>query len=113
MTEYKTLGDAIGMPDEQDKTFIRNLILRYEEKNPGQILAYRDAGKEELAKNGLWNGRQEFGVTGKQASMRMIFNLPSELHASIERYYPTMFREKTHFHWFIKNFKGLMLPEKY
>lgn len=112
-TEARTLGDALGMPDEKDKTFIRNLILEYEREHPGEILLYRNDGKKELEINGLWNGRGEFGVTGKQANMRMIFNLPPRLHGAIERYYPTMFREKRHFHWFVRNFKELMVPERY
>ena len=113
MKDIKSLGEAIGMPTEADKAFIRNLILEYDRQNPGQIKAYRDDARNDLAVNGAFNGRQKFGVTGKQANMRMLFNLPPGLAHAIEKYYPTMFREKVHFHWFIKNYKELLVPEKY
>lgn len=113
MKDIKTLGDAIGMPTEADKAFIRNLLIEYDRQHPGQIRAYRDDGKRELEMNGAFNGRQKFGVTGKQASMRMLFSLPPALAGAIERYYPTMFREKVHFRWFVKHFKELLVPERY
>ncbi len=113
MGNVKTLGDALGMPTEEDKEFLRKLLVEYERQRPGEIMAYIEAGKRDLAANGAWNGRQEFGVTGKQAHMRQIFNFPPTLAALIERYFPTMFRDKKHFRWFVKNFKWLMLPEKY
>ena len=113
MKDIKSLGDAIGMPTEADKAFIRNLILEYDRQHPGQIKAYRDDGKRDLAVNGAFNGRQEFGVTGKQAHMRMIFNFPPGLAEAISQQYPTIFREKVHFRWFVKHFRELMTAEKY
>jgi hypothetical protein len=111
--EYKSLGDALGMPSEADREFLRHLILKFEREHPGEIKAMRDGGRELLKINGAFNGRQKFGVTGKQANMRMMFNLPPILFGQIERYFPTMFREKKHFHWFCKHFKEMALPEKF
>ena len=113
MKDIKSLGDAIGMPTEADKAFIRKLLVEYDKEHPGQIKAYRDDGKRELEINGTFNGRQKFGVTGKQASMRMIFNLPPGLARAIEAQYPTLFRSKNHFRWFVRNFKELLVPERY
>lgn len=114
MVNYKTLGDAIGMPDEQDKAFIRKLILVYEREHPNLIKTTIDAAKKDQVENshGLKNV-SEFGLVDKQSSRRHIFELPESLVAAIEQYFPTMFREKKHFRWFIKNFRELLIPDRY
>ena len=108
---YKTLADAVGMPDNVDKENIQKIILRYEKKHPGYIKHARDEAKAEYAAEG--GDKQKFGVTNKQAAGRVIFELPEELYHDIEAYMPTVFRETKHFRWFVKNFKELMVPEVY
>ena len=104
------MSDVVGMPDERDREFIRRLILRYEREHPGFIKTYRDSAKQWFQMGGE---REKYGLAGKQANMRLIFELPVELGAAIEMHYPTMFRDKKHFRWFVKNFRELMIPEKY
>lgn len=109
--ELKTLGDAIGMPDNVDRERIRRIILKYEKKYPGQITYTRDVAKRDFQEQG---GRKaDFGEVNKQAQGRIIFELPEELHRQLEEYIPTLFREPKHFRWFVKNFKELMVPPKY
>jgi hypothetical protein len=112
---YKTLGDAVGMPDETDKQNIQKIILRYEKKNPGEIKQIIDyARKHSKAME------NEFGLITEQnakgissTSVRYLLELPPKLHEQIEAYIPTIFRDKKHFRWFCKNFKNLLLVEKY
>lgn len=112
--DYKSLGDVIGMPDDQDKTFIRGLILAYEKERPGWIKHTIDeARREQQAVNGPITKRTDFGLVDGHSARRHIFELPQGLVETIETYYPTMFREKKHFQWFVKHFKELMVPEKY
>lgn len=106
--EYKDLADAVGMPDETDKTNIRRIILNYERKHPGIILdCLTKARKESKA------SENKFGIVNKGSDMRYVMELPMELHEKIEAYIPTIFREKKHFRWFVKNFPELRIPEKY
>lgn len=104
----RTLADAIGMPDATDKAYITKLILRYEKRYPGLIKSAVDQAKEETHTK-----INEFAIIDKHSSRRYLFELPEELIANIEKAYPTMFREKKHFAWFCKNFKGLMIAERY
>lgn len=112
--EVKTLGDAIGMPDDVDKAFIRRIILEYERENPGLIKhAIDEARKDQSESSMAFDDKRKFGLVDKQSSRRHLLELPEGLMQQFERYYPTLFREKKHFTWFCKNFKELMLPEKY
>ena len=108
---YKTLGDAVGMPDDIDKERIRRIILNYEKKHPGWIAHARDEAKRDFFQQG--GMKQKFGEVNKQAGGRVVFELPEGLHQQLEEYIPTLFREKKHFQWFVKNFKELMVPESY
>lgn len=109
--ELKTLGDAIGMPDDIDKERIRKIILKYEKKYPGQITYTRDVAKRDFQDQGGRKAR--FGEVNKQAHGRVLFELPEELHRQLEEYIPTLFRETKHFQWFCRNFKELLIVEKY
>lgn len=113
--QYKTLGDAVGMPDEVDKENIRKIILKFEREHPGEILAIIEYAK--ASSSAFTN---EFGlVSGKSNSkgissnsLRYQMELPPDLHRKIEEYIPTIFSDKKHYAWFKKNFRELFLPEK-
>jgi hypothetical protein len=114
MVNYKSLGDAVGMPDQKDKDFLRRLILDYNRRYPGLIKNTVDeARKDQRENSNALNDITRFGVVDGQSHRRHLFELPEGLINEIEMQYPTMFREKSHFHWFCKNFKELMLPEKF
>lgn len=110
-TTIKTLGDAVGLPDEVDKERIRKMILRYDDKHPGYI---KHAIEEARAQHALLGGKTtEYGEVNKQAGGRLLFELPQGLYKKIDEAYPLMFREKSHLRWFIKHFKELLIPERY
>lgn len=113
--QYKSLGDAVGMPDEVDKERIRRIILKYEKQHPGEIGTIIEYAK--IHSKAFTN---EFGlVSGKGTtkgissnSLRYQMELPPDLHRQIETYIPTIFSDKKHYAWFKKNFRELFIPEK-
>lgn len=109
--QFKTLGDALGMPTDYDKERIRRIILRYERKYPGRL---EQTIRVSRADHEAQGGRvAEFSEVNKAAHGRVVLELPEELHSKIEHLIPTIFSEKKHFHWFIKNFPELVIPRKY
>lgn len=112
----KDLADAIGMPDATDKENIQKIILKYEEEHPGFIKHARDSAREELLDKKFGTTNDSRSKTGTSiaggANMRLQLELPGDLYNAIEAYIPTMFREKKHYHWFLKNFPELLVPEK-
>lgn len=111
MNKYDEIAEKIDKPTDNDKERIRRMILRYDRKYPGYIKAARDQAKAEHA---LLGGQtQKFGLVNKQASGRVLFEIPDELYHAIVKVYPTMFLARPHLRWFIKNFKELLVPEKY
>lgn len=111
-------SDAVGMPDEQDKEFLRKLILKFDKKYPGFIKTARDEARKELeASSTAMDNKLEYGVVeaaGMSSARRsLVFELPEELMANIEKVFPSMFRDRKHFAWFATNFKELLVPDKY
>lgn len=100
--DYKDIGDAVGMPDEQDREQIRKIIDDFEKKHPGEIKLHRDGASEHLK-------QLKTDVVGKKAGRRYALEIPEPLFFSLEKYIPTLFRSKKHFQWLRKNFKELFL----
>ena len=113
--KYQDIGDAVGMPDQKDKDYIRNIILRFEKNNPSMIKHLIDEARKESSADeefGLVSGKnQKVGISSN--SGRYMMELPEQLHEQIEAYIPTIFRSKKHFAWFCRNFKELMLPRRH
>lgn len=113
----KDLADAIGMPDNIDKENIQKIILKFEKKNPGYILNARNLAREGLDDPIYGTTQDSRSKSGKSlaggSSMRLQLELPEELYNAIEAYIPTIFREKKHYHWFLKNFPELLVPQKW
>lgn len=110
----KSMADAVGMPDEKDKAFLRRLIRRYDRNHPG-LLAYtiQQARQDQFENSTTFKNISKYGLVDQVSSRRHIFEFPESLIATIEQYYPTIFRDKKHFGWFVHNFPELMLPEKF
>lgn len=114
---YKTLGDAVGMPDDEDYKYILGLIEAYDRKHPGELLYWRDHARDtSVASNNDWglvkaNGLGKNG--GDLSGHRYMLEIPQVLHDKIEKYIPTIFRDKKHFGWFKKKFPGLLIPRKF
>lgn len=112
--QYQDVGDAIGAPDELDKTRVERIIAKYEAANPGVLLTLRDTARNESTAGaneyGLISDTSKKGITSN--SQRYMMELPEDLHHQLEEYIPTLFRSKKHFAWFCKEFKFLMIPSK-
>lgn len=107
--EAKTLGDAVGMPDEVDKENIRAYIRKYDKAQPGKLAFTISSARAEHNSA----RHDDFNLVNKDSGARHIFELPADFVEGLEEAYPIMFRDKKHFRWFVKNFKELMLPKKY
>ena len=107
--QLKTLGDAIGMPDAEDEAFIQNLITIHE-KMTGGLLAHtlREARREfeTGAKGSLLN---DTAMVNKRSSMTYDYEFPNSFVVLMEKHYPTMFRDVSHYRWFKKKLPGLMI----
>lgn len=108
---FRDMGEAVGLPDEEDKNRIRRMILKYERKHPGFIAHARDEAKAQYKVEG--GQKQKFGLADEQSSRRLLFELPEELYKWIDTAYPLMFQNKKHLRWLIQNFRELLIPEKY
>lgn len=115
LNEYKDLGSLIGMPDDEDKANIRRIILKYEKQYPGRVQhSIAEARKElEQSTGGIWNKFSDHGVVEQETYRARILELPEGLHQRIEKYMPSIFRDRKHLAWFIKNFPELLVPKKY
>jgi len=115
---YKSLGDAVGMPDDTDKENIRKIIMRFEKKNPGAIPHTISEAKQDMkANSSALHEIKDLGLVEKKsmssANRALVFELPEALVDELEKYIPTLFRDRKHFQWFVKNFKELMVPDRY
>lgn len=54
-----------------------------------------------------------YGLKNKESDSRLVTSLPTALYARIGDTMPTIFRDKSHMEWFIKNFKYFLIPSKY
>lgn len=116
----RTLGDAVGLPDKEDWNNIVRIINLYRKesiKKYGKdilVESIADARKEHgLAGNRYSQYSEKYQLVNKDSNMRHVFELPESFIHAIEKAYPLMFQEKTHFAWFAKNFKELRISEKY
>lgn len=107
----KTMADAVGLPDAEDKKRIQRYLLQYEKKHPNEIGAILAIARQNFRDQG--GDVAKFGLVNKQAHGRTLFELPEELGQWMEQAYPLMFKEKKHTAWFCKNFPELLIPEKY
>lgn len=114
----KSLGGAVGLPDEKDWQNIRNIIALYRRESMKRYgydrlvdcitqarKEYREAGRD-------YSGGK-FAVVNKASSMRYHFELPENLVGMIQLAYPLMFTDRDHYHWFCKHFAELGIAEKF
>lgn len=108
----KTFSDAMGMPDDEDEEFIRKLIRQYELKSGGLLKFTIQQARKEFESGKYGSLRNDNAVVNKDTNMKYVFELPQSFVDIIERYYPTMFRDKKHFAWFKKKLPALMVRPK-
>lgn len=102
----KSLADAIGLPDKEDKLRIQLHLKRYEKEHPGELMFHRDAARARLAD-------PKFATIDDQSARRYLFELPTEVGNWLGQAYPLMFKDSKHTAWFCKHFPELLIPERY
>lgn len=107
----KDVADAVGLPTTWDRENLHKIITRFEKKNPGMIQYTVKEAKADFFSQG--GAKREYGEVNKSAHGRVLLELPEELYFQLEKSLPSLFRSKRHLAWFIKNFSGLLVPEKY
>lgn len=103
------MSDVIGMPDAKDEEFIRKLIAIHEQMTGG-LLGYtiRESRREwDLSKYA--SVHNDDATVNKASSMTYDMELPNSFVILVERYYPTMFRDRRHFRWLKRKLPGLMV----
>lgn len=121
----QTFGEAhdyLGMPDVSDKKNIENALRLYKKRKftitedtktktitGAQLIdAVRDQAKRRHA-DALKNDR---GVVDEERDIRIMLSLPQSLVQFLEVGYPTLFKDRRHFEWFMDTFPQLLLPKK-
>lgn len=102
----KTLADAVGLPDEEDKVRIQHFLKRYEKEHPGEIQFHRDTARARLKD-------PELGIVDDQSARRYLFELPVEIGNWLGQAYPLMMKDRNHLRWFCRNFPELLIPERF
>lgn len=104
------MSDVVGMPDSLDEEFIRKLIAVYEKATGGLLrFTITQARAEFDALNAHKSTFNDEAVVSKDSNMTYDFELPLDFYQLVEKYYPTMFRDRRHFRWFKRKLPGLMI----
>lgn len=118
--EVKSLGDAIGMPDSWDRANIKALIAKWSRRKfkvEGFVVSGSTVIKmcldEARRDHQVDNISNPYNFKIKESEVRAVTAIPQGLSDEIEQAYPTMFREKKHFSWFVRNFPQFKISEKY
>lgn len=117
---FKDLGDAVGMPDKEDW---KNIVSIIEVTRKACIKKYgfdilvdciANARKDRTENDNKYGKLHlDYGLVNKDSNMRHVMELPEEFMHAIEKGYPIMFSNRDHFSWFCRNFKELLIGDKY
>lgn len=117
----------VGMPDAWDKENLTNLINKFKRRKfsfeaaDGTIKVVTgkqwitsevvDARKSHQT-SGVGEITNPYGLKVKDSDMRIGTAIPKDLWLEIEEAYPTIFRDKKHMTWFLKNFPEFRVASK-
>lgn len=104
---------VVGMPDAFDKKNIQSLINAYEATFPGRIKTLIDEERKDEADNGHNGVFDPYLLKNKGSDMRKVLVIPAELAQELKTGYPTLFTDRNHFAWFVKNFPQFRVADKY
>jgi len=108
----KDWSDVVGMPDEADKKNLRFIIDLYEKIHPGEIAQVVAWEKRQEDENSF-GGADDFLIKNKQSDLRKVLAMPPNLVGTIKDSYPTLFKDKNHFRWFVLNFPEFRVSKRY
>ena len=106
-------ADLVGMPDEADKQNLQFIIDLYDKIHPGEIAMIVRQEREAERDNGLGGSLDPYLLKNKQSDLRKVIAMPPNLVGTIKESYPTLFKDKKHFSWFVRNFPAFRISEKY
>lgn len=90
----KSLGSAIGLPDEEDKIFLTKLVKKWEKQ-----ISFTTNGARQAFAEGKY-GRTDDAMVNKDSTMTYDFELPPGFFKAVESHYPLMWRDINHYRWF-------------
>lgn len=94
LSKKKRSEASYGKPDDSDIRNLTALFDLYERHNPGKLRKMTDNYAVEKA----------FKKPNKDAESKMLFWMPEDLQNFMEEYYPTIWSNRDHAVWFVKNF---------
>ena len=114
-------SEIVGMPDDWDKKNIQTIIENFMRRKftiEGEVITGKifielevaDAKRQHQSENSTFN---KYNVKVASSDARAVIAMPTVLDAIIKESYPTMFRDKNHFGWFVKNFPMFRIADKY
>jgi hypothetical protein len=109
----KDYASLVGMPDKKDKENLEFIIGLFERKFPGYIeLCVKQEKDDEIENAGGQAFLDPHLIKSHKSGLRKVLAMPPELVNAIVDAYPTMFKDKEHFHWFVRNFPMFRIAEK-
>lgn len=127
-------ADVVGMPDKWDLQNMQTAINNFMQKKFRLCDVYNTekhdcqhprtiSGKQWIALSVKAsrestqlgdNPFNQYGIKSEASEARIVSSIPLALHNDLYNTMPTVFRDKRHFSWFIKNFKQyFIVPDKY
>lgn len=101
----------VGMPDEWDRKNLQTIINNFKKRKfkvEGIVITGKTFIELEVADARRMHGYDDTGnpenVKAVDSDSRAVMAMPRELDSIIQEAYPTMFRDKAHFFWFIHHF---------
>jgi len=129
--------DVVGNPDEWDRNNLKILIDKFMKAKFRECDIYdmdcddntckhpRNISGAEWSRLAIQASRRDlqleedsittnpYGLKNKESDSRVVTSMPELLHHLVAETMPTVFTEKEHLEWFIKYFKGFLVPSKY
>lgn len=113
-------SDIVGLPDEWDKRNLTALInnfkkekFTFKRKTFTGAQWIRDEVADAKKQHQTDGAANPFGLKVKDTEVRIGTAIPNVLWSRIEESYPTMFRDRKHFNWFVKNFREFVVPGRW
>jgi len=109
----------IGDPDDWDKKNLMALINKFAVQT-FDVEGTKITGKAWIELE-VADARRSHGLDGTQPGndvgkktkdMHVYSAIPTPLHNAIQQSYPTIFRDKKHYYWFLKNFPMFRITRK-
>ncbi len=114
-------SDIVGMPDDWDKKNLEALIGKFCKQKftiEGITISGRRWIDLEVAdarrSHGLDGGLRgnDVGLKSEGTDSHVYSAVPTPLYNAIQQSYPTLFRDKKHYYWFLRNFPIFRITKK-